>query len=138
MLEHSGGRRLEVLVVDNASSDESAAIAEGLADEHDAVRLLRSATNRGYAGAVNLALAEAEGDHIAVLNMDVVVGAGWLDPLVALLEANPAAGVACPLIVLDSDPGGSWPLGRTSTRPGSASTAGWGSRGASPGTRRSR
>jgi GT2 family glycosyltransferase len=92
-------------VVDNASSDDSAAAAERLADEHDQVRLFRSPTNRGYAGAVNLALPEAHGDHIAVLNMDVTVSPGWLDPLVSFLDANPAAGVACPLILLESDPG---------------------------------
>jgi GT2 family glycosyltransferase len=92
-------------VVDNASSDDSAAIAERLAEEHDSVRLIRSPTNRGYAGAVNVALPEARGEHVAVLNMDVVVSAGWLEPLVALLEARPEAGVACPLILLESDPG---------------------------------
>jgi GT2 family glycosyltransferase len=92
-------------VVDNASSDDSAAIAERLADQHDSVRLLRSPTNRGYAGAVNLALPEARGEFVAVLNMDVAVGAGWLDPLVSFLEATPDAGVACPLILLDSDAG---------------------------------
>jgi GT2 family glycosyltransferase len=92
-------------MVDNASSDHSAAVAEALADRHDSVGLIRSPTNRGYAGAVNLALAEARGDHVAVLNMDVIVSPGWLDPLVSLLEANPDAGVACPLILLESDPG---------------------------------
>ncbi len=105
MLDQSGDQHVEVLVVDNASSDDSAAIAERLADEHDGVRLLRSPTNRGYAGAVNFALPEARGDYVAVLNMDVVAGSNWLDPLVGLLEANPAAGVACPLILLESDPG---------------------------------
>jgi GT2 family glycosyltransferase len=94
-----------VLVVDNASSDGSDSIAEAAAERHDSVRLLRSPTNRGYAGAVNLALAEARGDYVAVLNMDVVVGSGWLDPLISLLEATPDAGAVCPLIVLESDPG---------------------------------
>ena len=92
-------------MVDNASSDESAAIAERMADQHDSVRLIRSPTNRGYAGAVNLALPEARGEYLAVLNMDVVVSPGWLPPLVSFLEANPDAGVACPLILLESDPG---------------------------------
>ena len=87
--------------MDNASSDDSAAIAE----RHDSVRLIRSPTNRGYAGAVNLALAKARGDHIAVLNMDVIANPDWLDPLVSFLEVTPAAGVACPLILLESDPG---------------------------------
>jgi GT2 family glycosyltransferase len=95
----------EILVVDNASSDASAEIAERLAAEHDSLRLLRSDANLGYAGAVNLALAEARGDHLAVLNMDVVVSDGWLEPLVAFLDENHDAGAACPLILLESDPG---------------------------------
>jgi GT2 family glycosyltransferase len=95
----------EVLVVDNASSDGSDSIAQAAAERNDSVRVLRSPTNRGYAGAVNLALAEARGTYVAVLNMDVVVGSGWLDPLISFLEAAPEAGAVCPLIVLESDPG---------------------------------
>jgi glycosyltransferase involved in cell wall biosynthesis len=38
---------IEVLVVDNASTDGSDEIADRLAERHDSVRLLRSATNRG-------------------------------------------------------------------------------------------
>jgi GT2 family glycosyltransferase len=105
LLEDSGGTEVETLVVDNASSDDSAAIAEKLASEHDSVRVIRSPTNRGYAGAVNVALPEARGEFLAVLNMDVVVSPGWLDPLVSLLAANPDAGVGCPVILLESDPG---------------------------------
>jgi GT2 family glycosyltransferase len=105
VLEGSGPDDAEVLIVDNASADGSAAIAERLAAENDRVRLLRSPTNRGYAGAVNLALPEARGEYLAVLNMDVIVAERWLDPLVSLLEARPDAGAACPLIVLESDPG---------------------------------
>jgi GT2 family glycosyltransferase len=99
-----GDASAEVLVVDNASSDGSDSIAEAAAERHESVRLLRSPTNRGYAGAVNLALAEARGEYVAVLNMDVVVSPGWLDPLVSFLERTPAAGAVCPLIVLESEP----------------------------------
>jgi GT2 family glycosyltransferase len=95
---------MEILVVDNDSADGSEAIAERLAAEHEAVRLLRSPSNRGYAGAVNVALPEARGEYLAVLNMDVVVGDGWLAPLVAFLDQNRDAGAACPLILLESDP----------------------------------
>ena len=90
--------------MDNASSDGSEEIAEAMAERHDSVRLLRSPTNRGYGGAVNVALAEASGAYVAVLNMDVVVSPGWLDPLIAFVEATPDAGAVCPLIVLESDP----------------------------------
>jgi GT2 family glycosyltransferase len=95
----------EVLVVDNASSDGSDSIAKAAAERDESVRLLRSPTNRGYAGAVNLALSEARGAFAAVLNMDVVVSPGWLDPLISFLNATPDAGAVCPLIVLESDPG---------------------------------
>jgi hypothetical protein len=101
----TGDAATEVLVVDNASSDGSERLADEVAERYEAVRVLRSPTNRGYAGAVNLALAEARGDYVAVLNMDVVVSPGWLDPLIAFLERTPDAGAACPLIVLESDPG---------------------------------
>lgn len=105
LVADSGEASTEVLVVDNASSDGSDAIAEAAAERHESIRLLRSPTNRGYAGAVNLALADARGTYVAVLNMDVVVAAGWLDPLIAFLESTPEAGAVCPLIVLQADPG---------------------------------
>ena len=91
-------------MVDNASTDGSDAIAEDFAERHEHVRLLRSATNRGYAGAVNAGVSEARGTHVAVLNMDVVVSPGWLDPLVDFCESTPSAGAVCPLILLESDP----------------------------------
>jgi GT2 family glycosyltransferase len=75
-----------------------------IAAEHDSVKVLRSPTNRGYAGAVNFALQEARGSYVAVLNMDLVVSPGWLDSLVTFLDTTQAAGVACPLILLESDP----------------------------------
>jgi GT2 family glycosyltransferase len=54
---------------------------------------------------VNFALPAATGTYVAVLNMDVVVSPGWLDPLVALCEETPDAGAVCPLILLEADPG---------------------------------
>jgi GT2 family glycosyltransferase len=92
-------------VVDNASSDGSDRVVEEMAQGRESVRLLRSPTNRGYAGAVNFALPEAAGTYVAVLNMDVVVSPGWLDPLIAFCEVTPDAGAVCPLILLESDPG---------------------------------
>jgi GT2 family glycosyltransferase len=100
-----GSAGTEILVVDNASSDGSDRVAERAAEGNGSVRLLRSDTNRGYAGAVNLALPEARGRYVAVINMDVVVDPGWLTPLIELLEGAPDAGAACPLILLEADAG---------------------------------
>jgi GT2 family glycosyltransferase len=96
--------RFEVLVVDNASSDASAEVAERFAAGDDRFTVVRSPVNRGYAGGVNVGLELAKGKYVAVLNMDIQVSPGWLSPLVDELEANPATGVACPLVLLRADP----------------------------------
>jgi GT2 family glycosyltransferase len=95
----------EVLVVDNASADGSLDLAKRVAADFESMRVLASPVNCGYAGAVNLALEEARGAYVAVLNMDITVEPGWLAPLVGFLEANPGTGAVCPLILLDADPG---------------------------------
>jgi GT2 family glycosyltransferase len=59
----------EILVVDNASSDGSAAM---VADEFPGVRLIESGGNLGFSRANNLALAQSTGDGILLLNPDTV------------------------------------------------------------------
>ena len=105
LLADREGPESEILVVDNASTDGSADQLASLAEGEPALRLLRSPTNRGYAGAVNVALPEARGRYLAVLNMDIAVTPGWLVPLTEVLEADPDCGAVTPLILLASDPG---------------------------------
>jgi len=98
--------RTEILVVDNASTDGSLEIAQGYAvrlASEVSVRVLRCPVNRGYAGGVNLSLAQARGKYLAVLNMDVTVTPGWLTNLIGFLETHPEVGAASPLIVLAGD-----------------------------------
>lgn len=66
-------RPFEVIVVDNASTDES---AEAAADA--GARVLRLAENQGFAKAVNAGLREAQGDLVAILNNDVDLAESWL------------------------------------------------------------
>jgi GT2 family glycosyltransferase len=93
----SGPLLHEVFVVDNASFDGSESAAANHADPR--VRLFRSTTNLGYAGAVNLVLSDVTGTFVAVLNMDTVPEAGWLEPLVAV-AARPETGAVNPLLLL--------------------------------------
>src|SRR6185436_11988411 len=64
---------IEIFVVDNASQDESLAVAEAWAAQCPNLHVVRSPVNRGYAGGVNLALAQAQGTYVAVLNPDMLV-----------------------------------------------------------------
>ena len=90
----------EILVVDNASTDDSAAIADEYVAHYSFIQALRSSINRGYAGGVNFALPHAKGEYIAVLNPDVVAAPGWLTPLTQFLETHPNVGAVNPLILL--------------------------------------
>lgn len=78
----------EVIVVDNASSDGSAA---AIAAHPAKPRLMALDENIGFARANNLAAAEARGDYILLLNPDTVVLDRAIDRLVAFARANKRA-----------------------------------------------
>jgi GT2 family glycosyltransferase len=70
----------QVWVVDNASSDGSVALLER---EYPAVRVLRNAENRGFAGGNNAALREVTTPFAVLLNNDAVPEPDWLERLLA-------------------------------------------------------
>jgi hypothetical protein len=84
--------RLEVVLVDNASTDGS---VERAVAAHSGTRVMRSPRNVGYAAGNNLALADlGDVDYVALLNNDAFVERGWLRPLVDALETDPGLGAA--------------------------------------------
>jgi GT2 family glycosyltransferase len=92
--------RLEIVLVDNASSDEVVARTR---EEWPDVRIIASERNLGFAGGCNLALRDLDGvDHVALVNSDVLVEPGWLAPLERALRHNPTVGAASPKILFAS------------------------------------
>ncbi|HET8818856.1 MAG TPA: glycosyltransferase [Xanthomonadaceae bacterium] len=79
----------EVIVVDDASPDDTADALSGVAG----LRLHRRATNGGFIAACNDGAAIARGTHLVFLNNDTVPQPGWLDALLATFEAHPQAGL---------------------------------------------
>ena len=75
----------EVIVVDNASSDETAQALPLL----DGIRLQRNETNFGFAKASNQGAALARGKYLMFLNNDTEVRAGWLSSMVRILDGEP-------------------------------------------------
>ena len=67
----------ELIVVDNASQDESRAELERLSG----VRVILNDRNLGFGPAVNQALEHARAEYLVVLNSDAFVHGGWLEPL---------------------------------------------------------
>src|SRR5262245_32032141 len=80
----------EILVVDNASTDGTAALA--LADS--GVRLIANRQNVGFSRANNQGFREARGRYVLLLNPDAQVSDGAIDRMVAFLDAHPDVGIA--------------------------------------------
>lgn len=81
LLARTGYPNLEVIVVDNASTDGTPEYLRRLAERHANVRILLNASNTGFARANNQGLREARGVYLALLNNDTVVPPGWLGRL---------------------------------------------------------
>jgi GT2 family glycosyltransferase len=86
----------EIIVVDNASTDGSAA---AIRDGWPGVRLIALDRNGGFAAANNVGIRAASGQLVLLLNGDTIVPSGAIDALVDRLRAHPLAAVAGPRLV---------------------------------------
>ncbi len=75
----------EVVLADNGSNDDS---VEFVKTKFPEVSVISLTENHGFAGGYNRALANIEADYFVLLNSDVEVPKGWLNPLVTLAESN--------------------------------------------------
>src|SRR5262249_30631298 len=88
LVEHPPSLYLEIVVVDNASTDRT---PDEIRERWMAVRVLDAGANLGFARANNLGIRQTSGDLILLLNPDTRVQAGAIDTLVAALDAQPEA-----------------------------------------------
>ncbi len=96
LLAYESSLQFELIVIDNASEDETSALLDRL--EH--VRILRNETNAGFGAACNQGAALARGDLICFLNNDTLSNPGWLDELVRILDTYPRCGAVGAKLVL--------------------------------------
>lgn len=82
-------RAFEVLILDNASSDESLLEATEAIDQDDRFSITKLETNTGFAAANNLGASKANGKWLALLNPDTVPNDDWLDQLVQATTRHP-------------------------------------------------
>ena len=92
----TGGRSIEVLVVDNASRDGSAEMVDA---EFPWVTLIRSPRNGGFAYGNNLALARCQGDAMLILNPDALLPQDGIPRLLDKLAEHPEAGIIGPKLL---------------------------------------
>lgn len=97
-LDGEGHDDVAVVVVDNCSSDGSAAMVTAA---FPWVRLIRAPRNLGFAGAVNLGIEHPVPDHVLILNPDVRVTREDIARLTLYLEQTPGVMAVSPLLVGD-------------------------------------
>jgi GT2 family glycosyltransferase len=95
-----GYPNLELFVVDNASSGHPEIIKE----KFPSVIFIQSKVNLGFAGGNNLALRQATGDYIYLVNNDTIIPHGNIECLAQALDSDSSIGVVCPKIKLHSSP----------------------------------
>lgn len=85
--------RVDVLIIDDASSDGSAEVASRLAAQDNRVRAICHDTNKGHIATYNEGLAQAKGDYAVLLSADDLMTPGCLSRATALMEAHPSVGL---------------------------------------------
>ncbi len=88
---------MEVIVADNASTDDSIALLE---THYTEVRLVALPENLGFTGACNVGMRAAAGQIVVLLNNDTVTDPGWAAALADAFARHPEAGIAASKIML--------------------------------------
>jgi len=92
---------LEIILVENGSTDKTYDIAEKYRDK---IEIIRTSKNLSFSRANNLGLKRARGEILVLLNDDTVVTRGWIRAILDVFEHNPRVGIAgCKMLYPDSN-----------------------------------
>lgn len=86
----------EVIVADSASTDGS---MEMMQEKFPDVRRIVLDSNYGFTGGYNRALAQVESEYYVLINSDIEVTGGWLEPLVEWMDSHPDCGACAPKLL---------------------------------------
>lgn len=90
------GQDAQVIVADNASTDDSVTLMQA---EFPEVPLIQLDQNYGFTGGYNRALAQLEADYYLLINSDIEVPEGWLQPLIEWMDSHPDCGACGPKLL---------------------------------------
>lgn len=86
-------RQVRIIVADNGSSDNSVSFVKV---NYPSIEIIELKENHGFAKGYNLALEQVDAECFVLLNSDVEVTEGWLEPLVATITNDPNVGAVTP------------------------------------------
>ncbi|MEL7002581.1 MAG: glycosyltransferase family 2 protein [Bacteroidota bacterium] len=99
VIEHSEG--CSIIVADNCSTDDS---VDFLKDKFPSIPLIQLSENLGFSEGYNAALQQVESKYYILLNSDVEVTAGWVNPIIEMMESDPSIAAAQPKILDYNNP----------------------------------
>jgi len=94
--ENTAAGSYEIIVVDNASMDDSVELLQNIPKEYK-VNLIVSKRNLGFSGGCNLGMRAAKGEEICLLNSDTIVTPNWLELLKDALYGDKKTGIVGPV-----------------------------------------
>lgn len=95
--KYSSYENLEVILVDNASSDDTAAYIQSWSSKRDNVKVILNSENLGFAAGNNVGISAATGEYIILLNNDTFVTEGWVRDLIRPMILDSTIGLTGPL-----------------------------------------
>jgi GT2 family glycosyltransferase len=90
-----------IIVADNGSTDDS---VEMLRNNFPEIEIIINSTNEGYAGGYNHALKQVDAEYYILLNSDIEVSENWIEPVIAMMDADKSIAACQPKIRSYIDP----------------------------------
>ncbi|HDZ40622.1 MAG TPA: glycosyltransferase family 2 protein [Bacteroidetes bacterium] len=100
VIRHSLSKSYAVIVADNGSTDGS---CEYIIKNHPEATLIELERNYGFAGGYNEALRSLESEYYILLNSDVEVSPGWINPVIEYMDSHPEVAACQPKILSYND-----------------------------------
>ena len=96
IVKHSNFPNVELIVADNASTDDSVMFIK---QNYPTIKIIQNLKNGGYAKGYNDALQHIDADVYALVNSDIEVTEGWLEPIISTFENEPETAIIQPKIL---------------------------------------
>ncbi|MCU0423485.1 MAG: glycosyltransferase family 2 protein [Bacteroidia bacterium] len=87
---------VEIVLADNNSDDDSIAYVK---ETFPNITIVKNNKNYGYAGGYNQALKQVKADYYVLLNNDIEVTPGWIEPVIEYMVNNPDTAAAQPIML---------------------------------------
>ena len=87
----------EVIIADNGSTDDS---LDYVRKHYPYLRIIELDKNYGFAEGYNRALSQVEADYYVLLNDDVEVTAGWIEPVISQMQQHPDTAICQPKLLM--------------------------------------